>query len=410
MSYSLETAQSLHPKKIVLLTGHKAKEIREVFREEKVVWALQKKQLGTAHAVLSGLAALRSFRGLLFILSADVPLLKPETLKGMQELLLGEEGSLVLLTAKRKDPTGYGRIVRNERGEVERIVEEKEANETERELGEINCGIYLARVGDILKPLQRVKRSPVKGEYYLTDLVTELNGEGKRVLSFEVSDSEEVLGINSQRDLARAEEVLQGRIRAEWMDRGVTLIDPSTIRIERGVTIEPSAIVHPGVILIGKTKIGRGAEIFPYSVIEESVVGEGARIGPFAHLRPGTVLSPGAHVGNFVEIKGSRLGVGSKANHLAYLGDAIIGAGANIGAGTITCNYDGFKKNKTIVGDGAFIGSDTQLVAPVKVGKKAWVGAGTTVTKNVPAGALAISRVKQENILDWRRKKKCYNG
>lgn len=406
LSYSIETAKSLKPKKLVVLAGHKAADVQRRFSDKSIRWAFQRKQLGTAHAVLCGLEALRSSEGPVLILSGDVPLIRPETLQEMKKIFLENQALIVLLTTEMRNPSGYGRIVRGEGGEVEKIVEERDADEREKKIREVNAGIYLVSPRDLLKPLRQVKKNVVKGEYYLTDLIGTLQREGKRILSLKVSDEEEVMGVNSQSDLAKADQILQRRIREKWMEKGVTLIEPGTIRIERDVEMEGGVLLHPGVMVTGRSRVRRGAEILPYSVIEESVVGEGARIGPFAHLRPGSVVGPGAHVGNFVELKKTRLEKGAKANHLAYLGDAVVGAGANVGAGTITCNYDGFKKHRTVIGPGAFIGSDTQLVAPVRVGKGAYVGSGTTVTKNVPSGALAVSRVEQKNILNWRRRKK----
>ncbi len=404
LSYPLETAKALRAGRVVVLVGHQADRIRQAFSDKKIRWVLQRPQLGTAHAVLCGLRGMKNFKGLVFILYGDVPFLRLETLRKMKDLLLEEGASLVLLTAQMEDPSGYGRVIRNEGGRIVRIVEEKEAGGWEKEIREINSGIYLARTEDLWGPLGRVKKSIVKGEYYLTDLVEALIREGKNVLSVTVSDSEEVMGINSHRELAEADRILQKRIRKKWMETGVAMLEPASIRIGGDVRMEPGVILHPGVILSGKTRIGRDTEVLAYSVIEESVIGKGARIGPFAHLRPGSRVGDGAHVGNFVEMKKTRLGTGAKANHLSYLGDATIGPGANIGAGTITCNYDGVKKFKTVIGAKAFIGSDTQLVAPVTVGKNAYVGSGTTVTKNVPAGALAISRVEQKNILKWNKK------
>lgn len=406
LSYSLEIARSLRPKKTVVLVGHKADQVKSQFdRNGGLLWALQREQRGTGHGVLCGLEALREKKGSLFILYGDVPLLRVETLREMENLLTKEKAALAFLTTRLENPTGYGRVLRGEYGQILRIVEEKEATPGEAKVTEVNSGIYLARIEEILEPLRRVKKSLIKGEYYLTDLVEALLKEGKKVVSLDVEDPFEVMGINSQEELSRMDGILQARIRRKWMDRGVTLVDPESIRIEADVELASGVILHPGVILRGPTTVGEGTEILPYSVVEESAIGSGARIGPFAHLRPGSIVEDRAHVGNFVELKKTRLGRGAKANHLAYLGDAEIGAGANIGAGTITCNYDGRGKYKTIIGEGAFIGSDTQLVAPVRVGKGAYVGSGTTVTKDVPAGSLALSRVEQKNILNWKQKK-----
>ncbi len=409
LSHCLESAASLKPRQMVVLVGHQAEAVKKQFEKNKIPkikWATQREQLGTAHAVQCGLKALERKSGFLFILCGDVPLLQPDTLLKMKRLLESDtQTSLVFLVTHMSSPTGYGRIVRDEVGNILRVVEERDATEAERNIGEINAGIYAARLEDIRRPLQKVKKNILKGEFFLTDLVAELVREGKKVLSVTVEDEGEVLGINSRKDLARAETILQKRIREKWFDHGVTLIHPESIHIESTVELAPDVILHPGVILTGKSKIGRGSEVFAYSVVENSLVGEGVRIGPFAHVRPGSVLENGSHVGNFVELKKTRLGAKAKANHLSYLGDADIGDGANIGAGTITCNYDGFDKHRTVIGKGAFIGSDTQLVAPVVVGAGAFVGAGTTVTKNVPPNSLALSRGQQVNIPNWARKK-----
>ncbi len=405
LAHVLNTARVLKPKKQVVVVGYKAQEVKATFAEEKnILWVLQPKQLGTAHAVLCTSAELKRFRGKVLILYGDVPLLKSSTLQLLLSTAWEKKADLVLATTQLENPNGYGRIVRNARGEIARIVEEKEATPGEKVIKEINPGIYLldASLLDILKKIQK---SAAKKEYYLTDLVSESLRAGKSVATCFLKDSREVLGVNTKSQLAQATAILRSRIQQEWLEKGVVMIAPESTWIDAQVQIGSDVVLHPGVILQGKTRIKQGAEILAYSVIEDCEVGEGARVGPFAHLRPGSVVGRGAHVGNFVELKKTILGEGAKANHLAYLGDAIIGDRANIGAGTITCNYDGLEKHKTFVGEEAFIGSDSQLVAPVKIGKKAYVGSGTTVTKDVPAGALAISRVEQHHILNWRKKK-----
>ena len=414
LGHVIQTAKKLSPAKLVVLVGHQAEKVQKKFENEDILWAFQKEQKGTAHAVLCALEALpsllsspsRSSKDLLFILYGDVPFIRSSTLKKMKSVLNKSRASLVFLTAELENPTGYGRVVRDASGNIEKIVEEKETGPDEKRIREVNTGFYLVRAGDILQPLQSVKKSILKGEYYLTDLVENLIREGKKVVSVSVKDIGEVSGINSRKELARAEQYFQSRINEEWLQRGVTFIDPNTTRIGASVSLSADVILHPGVILSGRTHIGSGTEILPYSVIEESTIGENCKIGPFAHLRPGSVLGDDSHVGNFVELKKTKLGRGSKANHLAYLGDATIGSKVNVGAGTITCNYDGRKKHRTVIGDGCFIGSDTQFVAPVTLGRGAWVGAGTTVTKNVPAQALAVSRVEQKNILGWAKRRK----
>ncbi|MBI4196525.1 MAG: bifunctional UDP-N-acetylglucosamine diphosphorylase/glucosamine-1-phosphate N-acetyltransferase GlmU [Deltaproteobacteria bacterium] len=405
-SYVLETAEKLKPKKILAVVGHQAASVKKLFPNKKVEWVLQKEQLGTAHAVLSAASFLKGHKGPLLILSGDVPLLRLETLRSLQTKFEEERASLAFLTTELFDPSGYGRVVRDGDGEVDRIVEEKEASPEQKELREINAGIYLAETEEILKPLREIRRSPLKKEYYLTDLVEHLLREGKKVVSVFSKESGECLGINDRSQLAGAEELLRQRINLEWMKKGVSLRHPSSIWISSETVIEPDVIIHPGVIINGRSRISRGAEIFPYSVVEDSVVGVGARIGPFARLRPGSFVGEGARVGNFVELKKTVMKKGAKANHLTYLGDAVVGEGANVGCGTITCNYDGFRKNRTVIGKKVFIGSDVQLVAPVTIGDNAWVGAGTTVTKAVPSGSLAVSRVEQKNIKGWVKQKR----
>ncbi|HEX5037946.1 MAG TPA: bifunctional UDP-N-acetylglucosamine diphosphorylase/glucosamine-1-phosphate N-acetyltransferase GlmU [bacterium] len=406
LAHVLETAKSVKPAKTVVITGHGSEAVRKRFAGEKVVWALQSQQLGTAHAVLCGLKALKERKGLLYILYGDVPLLRPETLACMREVMRKEDASLVFLTAELRNPTGYGRVVREMNGAVARIVEEKDAEDWEKKITEINTGIYLVRIEDVYGPLQKVKKSIAKGEYYLTDLIEQLAADGKMVATVTTENDAEGLGVNNRAELARADGVLQNRICHRWMESGVTMLAPETIRIDPMAALEPDVILHAGVVIEGPCRIAKGAEILPYSVIEHSVIGAGAKIGPFAHVRPNSKVGVGAHVGNFVELKKTTLGPGAKANHLAYLGDTVVGARANVGAGTITCNYDGFHKYPTVIGEEAFIGSDTQLVAPVKVGRRAWVGAGTTVTEDVPAGALAVSRQKQQNIPGYDSKKR----
>lgn len=401
LAHSLAAAKSLKPSKIVVITGHGASAVRKAFAGEKIVWATQPQQLGTAHAVLCGLAALKEKKGLLYILYGDVPLLRPETLARMREVMAKEDASLVFLTADLRNPTGYGRVVRETSGSVARIVEEKEAEDWEKKINEINTGIYLVRIEDVYGPLQKVKKSIVKGEYYLTDLIEELIAGDKLVATVTTENDAEGLGVNNRAELARADGVLQNRICRRWMESGVTMTAPETIRIDPMATLEPDVILHAGVVIEGPCHIAKGAEILPYSVIEHSEIGAGAKIGPFAHVRPNSKVGAGAHVGNFVELKKTTLGPGAKANHLAYLGDTVVGARANIGAGTITCNYDGRLKHGTVVGDGAFVGSDSTLVAPVRIGEGAYVAAGSSITEDVPDGALGIARGRQQNKLGW---------
>ncbi len=406
LGHVLAAGKSLDPQKIVVVVGHRSEDVRKAFeREASVEWVFQDQQLGTAHAVLCAEKALQDFDGEVLILYGDAPLLRAETLKKMRAEASDQNADLLLATAHFQEPTGYGRILRDSQGRIREIVEEKEASPDEKRVNEVNPGIYLLGAS-LLHALKKIEKSVVKGEYYLTDIVVEALKQKKNVATHLVADEDEVKGINTKSQLAEASRILQKRINEEWMSLGVEFISPETTFIESTVVLEPDVRLHPGVVVTGRSKIARGAEILAYSVIEDSDVGSGARIGPFAHLRPQSVVGEEAHVGNFVELKKTILGKGSKANHLAYLGDAVIGEKANIGAGTITCNYDGEKKFQTLIEDGAFIGSDTQLVAPVKVGKKAYVGSGTTVTKDVPDGALALSRVEQKNIPGWKKRTK----
>lgn len=408
LSYSLDVAFALRPKKVMVVVGHQAQEVKKAFaggrkiRERKIQWVHQAKPLGTGHAVMTACAHVH-LKTEALILYGDVPLLRLETLQQMQKSFVKKQSDLMVATTHLEDPSHYGRIIRNERGEVEGIVEEKELNPQQTRIQEINLGIYWLKA-DLLDLLKRVKKSAVKKEYYLTDLVSESIQAGKKVNAFVLKDSEEALGVNTREELSHAARLFQTRINQAWMSQGVTLLDPQTTWIEPSVRLASDVVIHPGVVIQGETQVASGAEVLAYSVIEDSIIQSGARIGPFAHLRPGSVIESGAHVGNFVETKKTVLGRGAKANHLAYLGDARIGAETNVGAGTITCNYDGKKKHQTLIGKKVFIGSDTQLVAPVKIGDGALIGAGTTVTKDVPARALVLSRVAQTNVVRRSRK------
>jgi bifunctional UDP-N-acetylglucosamine pyrophosphorylase/glucosamine-1-phosphate N-acetyltransferase len=322
-----------------------------------------------------------------------------------------------------EDPRGYGRVIRDERGRAVRIVEQADASASERRIPEINAGIYLVRAPDVFTALKGVRSKNKQGEYYLTDLIGMARRKGQVVRAVLRKGSKELLGVNDRRDLAEAHRQMSRRLIDRLLDKGVTIVDPQRtylgpeVSVGKDTVIFPDCIIHkkvqigsgcrigPGAV-IENAKIESGAEIRPYSVLEDCRVGKGALVGPFARLRPGTVLQADARVGNFVEVKKTTVGRGSKANHLTYLGDTTIGAGVNVGAGTITCNYDGVNKYQTIIEDGVFIGSDTQLVAPVKVGKNAIIGAGTTVTGNVPADALAVSRVPQKNIKGYAKRKR----
>jgi bifunctional UDP-N-acetylglucosamine pyrophosphorylase / glucosamine-1-phosphate N-acetyltransferase len=417
--FPIRAALALDCAKVVVVVGHQAEAVEKALVQQfpgaPLAFALQKEQLGTAHAVLCAEEALKGFSGSVLILAADVPLIRAETL---QKLLQAKGvADVAILTARAKDPKGYGRIVRDGSGEVLRIVEEKDATAEERKIDEVNASVYLADAKFLFKALHGIGKSNAQGEYYLTDIVAK--GRTVGVLA----DEGEVAGVNDRAQLALSAAKLRERKNAQLMKDGVTIVDPLVTYVEDGVEVGADSLLEPMVSLRGKTRVGKGVrigqgcvvidseiadgvEIFAYSHLLQAKVGAQAMVGPFARLRPGAQLAEQAHVGNFVELKKTVLGKGSKASHLSYLGDSVIGEGVNIGAGTITCNYDGKNKLQTTIEDGAFIGSDTQLIAPVTVGKGAYVGTGTTIRENVPAGALAVSAGKQRNIEGWVEKKK----
>ena len=416
--FPIRAALTLDCAPVVVVVGHQAQsvedELRRQFAGAPLRFALQAEQLGTGHAVLQAEEALRDFDGDVLILAADVPLIRADTLQKLAQAK--KDADVALLITKLDDPKGYGRIVRKPNGEVERIVEEKDATPAEKAIQEVNASFYLVSAKFLFNALRNVGRSNAQGEYYLTDIVAK--GRSVAVLA----EESEVSGVNDRAQLAASAAELRKRKNAQLMKDGVSIVDPSATYVDEGIEVGADSVLEPLVALKGKTRIGKGVkvgqgcvivdseiadgvEILPYSHIQEAKVGQGAIVGPFARLRPGAQLGEQAHVGNFVELKKTVLGRGSKANHLTYLGDAVIGEGCNIGAGTITCNYDGANKHQTTIEDGAFVGSDTQLIAPVTVGKGAYVGTGCTVREDVPAGSLAVSAGKQRNIEGWVEKK-----
>jgi len=356
--------------------------------------AVQAERLGTAHAALMAADLLAATEGEAIILYGDVPLVSAATLAGMVAHRQAAGAGLALLAFTPEDPAEYGRVLRGADGFVERIVEWRDATEAERAVGLCNAGLFCAPAADMLRWLGQVGNDNAKREYYLTDIVAIARGEGVRVAAAE-APAEEVLGVNSRAELAAAEAALQRRLRAAALAGGATLVAPETVFLAADTSLAPDVTVHPHVVFGPGVVVGQGAVIQSFSHLEACTVEAGAIIGPYARLRPGASVGEGAHVGNFVELKATRLGPGAKANHLAYLGDAEVGAGANVGAGTITCNYDGFGKYRTVIGAGAFIGSNTALVAPVTVGEGAIVAAGSTITEDVAADALAFARARQ---------------
>jgi bifunctional UDP-N-acetylglucosamine pyrophosphorylase/glucosamine-1-phosphate N-acetyltransferase len=419
----LRTAESLSPATLTVVVGHGAEAIRSRLNGQKNIrFALQEPQLGTAHALLQTEALLAGQSGTLVLLSGDVPLLTATTLRSLVTVHCGARAAATVVTATVERPFGYGRIVRVD-GEVARIVEERDASPTERQIREINSGIYAFDLGPLFEALRAIASQNTQGEYYLTDLVAIYRRRRLPVKTVVVDDPQEVRGVNSRTELAEVSKVVRQQKNEELMAAGVTLVDPATTYIDPDVEIGADTVINPGVIIEGRTRVGRACEIHAYVTIADSEIGDnvsiksfsvisssridaGASIGPFAHLRPGNVVGERAKVGNFVELKKTSLGAGSKASHLSYLGDTTIGTGVNVGAGTITCNYDGEKKYETVIEDNAFIGSDSQLIAPVRVGRGAYVAAGSSITQDVPAGALGIARGRQSNVDGWVERKK----
>jgi bifunctional UDP-N-acetylglucosamine pyrophosphorylase / glucosamine-1-phosphate N-acetyltransferase len=418
IDHVLRAADSLAPASVVIVVGHEANQIESALgKRPGVSFARQEPQLGTAHALLQAEPLLRRASGTLVLLYGDVPLLSASSLVALVRAHAGRRAAATVLTAHVPSPDGYGRIVRDEHGIVA-IVEHKDASAAERAIQEINSGVYAFDIAPLFPALREIGSSNAQGEYYLTDLVRIYRGRGLIVETVTLADSREILGVNSRKELADVSTILRAARIDALMASGVTIMDPATTYIEPDVTIGADTIIHPGVYLEGRTRVGARCEIHSgvravnasiddgvvisnFCVIIDSRVASGATIGPFAHLRPQSDVGEDAHVGNFVELKKTSLGRGAKAGHLAYLGDSTIGEKVNIGAGTITCNYDGVSKHQTVIEDGAFIGSDSQLVAPVRVGRGAYVAAGSSITRDVPADALAIGRGKQVNKEGW---------
>ena len=420
LAHVLDTARRLDPDQIVVVHGFGGAAVHRAFPAADLLWVEQEGQRGTAHALAAALPEVAK-SNLVLVLYGDVPLLRAATLKPL--IASAAHDTLALLSARFADPAGYGRILRNEQGEVCGIVEERDAGEAQRRIKEINTGVLAASALRLAAWLPRIGNENAQGEYYLTDTVALAIDDGVAVRAIEVADGEETRGVNDRIQLAAAETYLRRRRAVELMLAGVTVVDPMRIDVRgilscgRDVEIDINCIFEGRVeladavrvgagVLLRDVVVGAGTEIRPYSLIEGARVGAGTLIGPFARLRPGTEVADDAHVGNFVELKNTRLGHGSKANHLAYLGDARIGVGVNVGAGVITCNYDGMTKYQTEIGDEAFIGSDCPLVAPVKIGAGATIGAGSTVTADVPAGKLVVARARQMVIEGWERPRK----
>jgi bifunctional UDP-N-acetylglucosamine pyrophosphorylase/glucosamine-1-phosphate N-acetyltransferase len=424
IEHVFRAAAVLSPRTTTVIVGHQARLVEQAMGERPGLrFALQEPQLGTGHALLQAEPVLARQTGTVVLLSGDVPLLRRDTLQGLVRTHAGSRAAATVLTAMMEDPHGYGRIVRDGGGRITAIVEDKDATPEQRRVAEINSGIYAFDLGPLFGALKQIGASNAQAEYYLPDLVSIYRSRGLTVETMVAGDPQEILGVNSRKELAEVTAILRTARNEALMDAGVTLVDPATTFIGPDVTVGADTTIHPGVYLEGRTAVGGGCVIHSgvrivdsriddgvvinnFCVIVESHVSRGARIGPFAHIRPQSDIGDEAHVGNFVELKKTTLGAGSKANHLSYLGDASIGTRVNVGAGTITCNYDGVAKHPTVIEDGAFIGSDTQLIAPVRVGQGAYVAAGSSITDDVPAGSLAIARGRQTNKEGWVSRKK----
>ncbi|WP_287416985.1 bifunctional UDP-N-acetylglucosamine diphosphorylase/glucosamine-1-phosphate N-acetyltransferase GlmU [Oceanithermus sp.] len=420
VEYAARAALDAGAERVVVVVGHGAEEVSAALEPLGVRTALQAEQLGTAHALASAREALSDWEGPVVVTMGDAPLISAGTLAGLAQAV-PTGGGMAMLTFEPDDPAQYGRVIRDAAGRVDRVVEYKDASPEERAVREVNAGVYAfdAHVWDYLS---EIGRDNAAGEYYLPDLIGVYQQHGLEVRAFKASDPTELLAVNDRAQLAAVERVLLERLRARWMREGVRMVMPETIYLEPTVELAPDVTLEPGVMLKGATRVGAGvsvgafsivsdselapgAEVRPHSVLEGARLAAGAVAGPFARLRPGAVLEANAFVGNFVEVKKSRLGPGVKAGHLAYLGDAEVGAGTNVGAGTITANYDGVKKHPTIIGPRAFIGSNSVLIAPVRIGAEATVAAGSAINQDVPAGALGIARARQRNLEGWAERK-----
>ncbi|MFL6649450.1 MAG: bifunctional UDP-N-acetylglucosamine diphosphorylase/glucosamine-1-phosphate N-acetyltransferase GlmU [Sulfurifustaceae bacterium] len=420
LAHVLIIARALAPRAVHVVYGHGGEQVRACLAAERVNWVHQAEQLGTGHAVQQALPAVAA-DSLVLVLYGDVPLIRVQTLRDLLKRAGGS--SLALLTAEVPNPHGYGRIIRNAAGRVERIVEQKDATPAQAQVREINTGILAAPAGRLKQWVARLENRNAQREYYLTDVVALAVAEGLEIVTHQPAAIWEILGVNSKRDLAELERMYQKNNAQQLLDQGVTLRDPARLDVRGELVCGRDVVIDVNVIFEGKvtlgdgvrigpnnmirdTTIGAGSEVLANCVIEGAEIGAGSRVGPFARLRPGTKLAEQVHVGNFVEIKKSELGEGAKANHLTYLGDSTIGKHVNVGAGTITCNYDGVNKHQTVIGDDAFIGSNTALVAPVTVGEGATVGAGSVISRDVPAQHLAVERAEQKNIKGWKRPEK----
>ena len=423
LAYVLETARRLKPKKLAVVVGHGAEEVKKECGDSAITWVHQEKQLGTGHAVGCTGKIFEGFSGEVLILSGDVPLISKESLLGLLRCHREQNAVLTFVSASLAEPAGYGRVLRDDKGSLLGIVEERDAGEKEKQIREINAGIYAASARFLFDALKGLSNRNQQGEYYLPDVVGVALKNGQTVGTVHAEDPREILGINTREELAFMERTLQERINRKWMESGVTFQDPQTTYIEEGVRIGQDTFIGPNTHLLGHTVIGERCRIDGNAYVTNAKLGnqvhlrfsvvltdcrieEGAVIGPFAHLRPGTSLGRGVHIGNFVETKEATIGAGTRANHLTYLGDVTVGRETNIGAGTITCNYDGFQKYRSAIGDRVQVGSDSTLVAPVRLGDDVYVATATTVRHDVPAGGLVYNERSEKVREGWTEQKR----
>ncbi len=417
----IDTAAGLKPEHVIVVAGKQIDLLTKEIAVADLRFMLQKEPKGTGDALKSAMPALKSFRGTVIVLNGDTPLIKPQTIKRLLLLHKQNHNAISVLSFHAEDPKGYGRIVRDRAGKFLAIVEEKDADQSQKKIHEVNSGLYAIN-HDAFALLDRLSMNKQKGEYYLTDIISLSFKQGLRTSAFAIGEETEFMGVNTREELLRASEVMRQGIVRNCISGGVNFLDPASVFIHPHTSIGRDTTIYPNVFIETGTRIGRNVTIYPnvrilrsiiddYAVIKDSTVIEDAHVsthasvGPFAHIRPGTDIGAYARIGNFVELKKAVIGKGAKASHLSYLGDAVIGRDVNIGAGTITCNYDGVKKHQTIIGDNVFVGSDSQFVAPVKIGNDAYIGAGSTITKDVLPWSLAVSRAEQRNIKDWAKKK-----
>ncbi len=420
---AVDSISQLKPKMTHMIVGYQKEMLMEEFSGERISFITQKPQLGTAHAVMAASKNLSKYKeDDVLIMNGDLPLIRPYTLRPLLKQHQRQGNVLTFMSAEMADPTGFGRVIYLDKNRI-KIIEEKDATPEQRKLKEGNVGIYIFKIKDMLSALPKISNKNKKGEYYLTDIIEILSSSGKKVGVNKTTHVGEIVGVNDRFELAKAVNILRIRKIESMAKKGVTFYDPASTWIDFDVNIGIDTVIYPFVVLEGNSvigqectlypgahiidsRLGRGVKILSSTMIEECRIADKAQIGPFTHLRPNSIIKTGAKVGNFVEMKNTVFGNRSKAGHLSYVGDSQVGKDVNIGAGTITCNYDGIKKNKTIIDDRVFVGSGTQLVAPVKVRKGAYIAAGSTITKDVSAGALVVARVKQREIKDWVRKEK----